>query len=552
MDLPTEIWLHIMIYLSQWDLEPLMRVNRVLMNLVLDSRFRRAIAAPNSTGREGCFTNTDTYIHVHEGPPPVLHRVRELVFKDDAVHIDPRRKLEQQRATISIWRRALNMLLSIEEEEKKEDRDPTRQYFTRLLDRVDELSNVYAVTFHFNATSDREALVKLRHPYLEYKFKIFRALLNNRSQISNITSLSLQSDLKLLLPHWPIDIVFPNLTKLTVKVATNFTTANDSSLTKLFYPLVNNHRSSLVELVLTHSPYLPLQHVLNGIKHLPKLELFSLCWFFHNTIPQQKAIDRFMQLHAAQLVDLRLRLYPLSMRVVPFVPPKDRFPEDSTASAFNSCLAASFGALKHFSLVFDSPVDGHALTVFSFLQRHSEMLESLTIRPADLHCSASEDDVNFRMSVPLMQHFRWPDEDDVPPLVFPNLRCLSVYWKRMDVELMKFLVQSFPSLEYLCIHGLVALITQEDTQHIRRSKHLTKLFQKWKLPHLVLENNSQPFDNVQRSNFVDIFSGVWRICGRAPRKWAAGTVRKGDPIELMRSSSSLERLAGDYYSRGVY
>ncbi|KAF9046207.1 hypothetical protein BJ165DRAFT_1134752 [Panaeolus papilionaceus] len=80
--LPTELWLHILKYLYRCDLESLMGVNRQLMDVVLDARFQRAIAASNDMRRVSCFNDT-SYIHFHAGAPCVLHRVKELIFKDD-------------------------------------------------------------------------------------------------------------------------------------------------------------------------------------------------------------------------------------------------------------------------------------------------------------------------------------------------------------------------------------------------------------------------------------------------------------------------------------
>ncbi|KAF9046147.1 hypothetical protein BJ165DRAFT_1132827 [Panaeolus papilionaceus] len=53
--LPTEIWLHIISYLLNYDLEPLTRVNQQLRDIALDVRFRKAFAAPSWTRHRNYF-----------------------------------------------------------------------------------------------------------------------------------------------------------------------------------------------------------------------------------------------------------------------------------------------------------------------------------------------------------------------------------------------------------------------------------------------------------------------------------------------------------------
>ncbi|KAF9046206.1 hypothetical protein BJ165DRAFT_1403689 [Panaeolus papilionaceus] len=330
-----------------------------------------------------------------------------------------------------------------------------------------------------------------RFPYLKYKMKLFYALANIR--LTNITSLSLPTNLDILLPFWQNNIPRKKLCHVT----------------RLFHPLVNNHRQSLVELILTYPPYVGLEEILDGIEHIPHLQVFSLSgWFLRNRLCEQEAIADFMRLHAAKLVDLRLRLYSTSTAFNSYHF-SDYRPPPSGQTVLDGCIGHTLPALRHLSILFDSPLRNHTSIIHLFLRRHEMQLQSLAILPVNIYPRAE-----FALQV--MAHFGL---DGVPLLSLSMLQDLTIYSKYLEVNLMSFLASSFPSLQYLSFHGLTTLLDDTEYTEIRHSKHLRDLFASWTLPDMVFESARSNFLPGQKSNVVNTFKSVERFCGWSPRLW---------------------------------
>ncbi|KAF9046146.1 hypothetical protein BJ165DRAFT_1132832 [Panaeolus papilionaceus] len=413
---------------------------------------------------------------------------------------------------LSAWRRYIDQLFIPEHH-------TMLHYFNDLLLQVDKLTNIQAITFHFNPAPDYNSSPPvLRHPYLKYKMQIFHTL--STAQLSDITYLSLQTNLNVLLPHWRNDIVFPNLATLKVRVETNH--MNDTSaITKLFIPLVNNHHRSLIELVLSHSPYVDLKHILNGINHLPSLQTLSLCWFTINSISQKQAISKFIARHKARLVDLRLRILPITV----FVVRSERLPTDDAKSVWNGLFDHNFPSLQYLSLLFKVPLDlRDTNTICDFLFRH-KTLHSLTTLPVETSNHLAN------LSVDVMTHFR---SDNKLGFSFSQLQRLFIHSATLDIDLMAFFASSFPSLRYLCICGLTELLN--DTVSLASSYQSTYIYVTYHIgPYSTLNRPSRATclmatsRHGSREQFRCLFrhpeaQGDQSVCGGIPFLWAFAPV----------------------------
>ncbi|KAF9046149.1 hypothetical protein BJ165DRAFT_1469258 [Panaeolus papilionaceus] len=517
--LPTEIWLLITAYLSSKDVRGLLGVNRQLTDLALNSRYRTAVAAPCLMRQY--LEGPCSFIHISPDLPQVLHRVREVVFKDDppVVLYTP-----VGNFYIPVYRLApFKMLFSSKHH-------ALRRYFKQLLRRVSELENVEGVTFHFTKTSSWTPR-NVHQPYAQHKLKIFCALTAARP--SQITRLSIQTNLNTIIPYWPASLMLPNLTEFRVKVLTHHIT-NTQPIFDFIHPLINTHRLSIKELEITHAPWLELKDVLQGMEHMPLLQKFALCWFIQDTPSERQEVSRFMETHACQLVELRLRLNPYHLQILNDAGSLVSANQENT-TALNSCFDFTFPSLRHLSLHFEEPLsDEMAPPLRKFLLHHADQLLSLALLPSTMYPEGS-------LPSNVTPYFQLDGGLLIP---FSLLQELSIYLNVFDFDLITFLASSLPQLQYLSIKGLLSLAIPWTT---RGSDDAERLLRSWRLSDMVLLGETLRWKFDDKYRLTRLFAGVERICGQTPMEWVNGEERHSDyPLPLRT------RVAPDYYDRGYH
>ncbi|PPQ75328.1 hypothetical protein CVT24_007041, partial [Panaeolus cyanescens] len=503
--LPDEIWLMILAHLPDASLPQLSGVNRQLTGLILNIQYKVAAAAPEELMR-GEWKNPKRFIHVCPTRLPVIHRVNELVFKDDPGIVI---YTIVANTYIPVYRLLpLKRLFSSSHHAQK-------RYFKQLLQQVKNMVNIQAVTFHFTRHSNWTRK-DIHQPYVGYKIKIFRELVTTRG--AQITSLSLKSNLNTIIRYWPTNVFLPNLAHLAIKVLTHHV-RDTGPIFKFVHPLINRHTKSLESLDLTHARHLDLNDVLSGIDHLPALRRLGMCCFLQDTDEERRNVVRFMALHSMQLVEFDLRLLP----DVPQT--KDYSTTDTEAgkTVLNSFFDLPYPNLRHFSLYFQDlhPLPNQASVIRDFLQHHHHQLLSLVILPANVYTGR-------KLELNVTDHFQL--QPGLRPgalsiswsfISFESLRNLCIYAESFDVELLAFMATSLSEslcLEWLRIEGLVSIAIPDLTPTLKSA------LQSWHLPDLILRGITRTtalrwsFD--ERYQVKRVFGGVMRISGRGAREWA--------------------------------
>ncbi|KAF9045560.1 hypothetical protein BJ165DRAFT_1528415 [Panaeolus papilionaceus] len=413
VQLPAELWAHIASYLTPTEFRNTFAYHPVFLDLYLGHRYKSAVVSPPTLGLKSG--------SLHLG---IATRVRQMVFNEDPpALVNPslaKPPMRKGLPSISSYREP-----RCENLKEVEDEDA---YFHKLKECIPPLQNVHSLDITIKSWGsvgfDR---------FLPMKMQFFVAW--SKPWAANLTHINLDCDLCLIHPHWPKDIIFPNLSSVVVRLHLNMDCKREGH-TDFLRPLIVNHSGSLTTLGLKEkatSAFNSTLFLLEGGIVLPKLEKLIIgknISFYGDAEVQQ--VIHFMKRHARTLKELSCIMFS-----------SHSYSADSSIyghhrKAGDSILDYDFPKLETLTLSSRFACFHRLNNSFTIHYAHRPLsrLRSLTLKTMILSRAA------------VVKHLFSPE---ALSRNFTSLTHLSFAIECLDVELLVFLATSLNQLEYLSI-----------------------------------------------------------------------------------------------------
>ncbi|KAF8873771.1 hypothetical protein BD779DRAFT_1476858 [Infundibulicybe gibba] len=347
VDLPYEIWVHVVQFVPLESLVNLLGVNRALFNIYMDLRYRNPLI--NIHSRRGFLTMMDIL-----ADSSIAKRVRTLTLRFSIVESlmdnpKPKRPPREKK---------LAEALAVFRAKKPKRKEPKPSAHDTILHAVEGMANVNAlfVSCYKDLPSHQEITSTAWNTFGH-----------------NIQSLTLDVSAEALRKIFPPSLSLPSLTDLTLTISRYYVTTDPVVVTReVFAPLLINHSSSLRSLsIISFDGHFDLAALFSSITTFQNLARLIVC---HPVMSIQQSnttgLERILNERSSFIRTLSLR----------FSNPGDQFVAKPTSAEWHnqSFMAATLPKLMHLELNTTFFYDDMAM-MGTYLGRHTSTLRTLAL-----------------------------------------------------------------------------------------------------------------------------------------------------------------------------